>query len=116
MRELCLIPSVIGPHARVSTTMTPQNGTLEAYSYNPAEELDKIATTKGATAEFRFDATGSKGSLNADGTVAKFSTVQASGSSFDLTPGKAGTTGTDTYTLDPLDRMTDDVETPTTSQ
>ena len=89
------------------------NSTVTTYGYDSAERLNKIATTKSGVAQFSFDASGSNGSLNPDGSIKKFSTVQIAG--YNLTPGSSGGAGTDTYTYDPLSRMTADTQTGTGS-
>jgi len=95
-------------------TVTPPNGTVSTYSYNTDEQLNKIATALSGSPKFSFDASGTNGSLDPDGTMAKFTTTQASG--YGLTPGNSTTAGTDTYTYDPLGRMTEDKQVGTGGQ
>jgi YD repeat-containing protein len=90
------------------STITYPNSTVSTYSYNPSEQLDKIAVTKSGIAQFSFDASGSNGWLNPDGSVASFKTTQISG--YNLTPGSSSSPGVDNYDYGPGSRLTADTE------
>ncbi|HEV3310000.1 MAG TPA: RHS repeat-associated core domain-containing protein, partial [Chloroflexota bacterium] len=92
------------------STVTPPNGTVTTYTYNSNDQLDKVATTKSGLADFSFDASAS-GSITPSGNVQNVTTSQAS--ALGLLPGASGSPGSDTYSYDPLSRLTNDAHTGT---